>query len=413
MIRLKAFTLLFAGLLLLMNSALAEGLPLECKASDSDKKTKSIDLRSEMPPLRDQGSIGWCYGFTAADLMSHYLYKTKGKSLLNPKNEDYLSKKFSVSAIGVSTAYNESVRVGYNNDLRGKMLTELQKLNKKVFPEGGTVAEAIKIAAAKGICFEKDLSADDFSYVNDYRCAIKNNCVAADIFNIVYDTPGEAASCNDLFSIQKMFSTLDIKTIQKILATSARENAINNLVNASCGNRFANTKFDMQKGPVVQAYNLGGINTPAILMASMDLALDKGVPVGILYFSDFLTREEKSQTLKHASTIVGKRFNPKTCEVEYILRNSWGTGCGNYTKDNPVFNQCIDALKPLFKAGDHDKKAQQDYFNGVLACRKNNPPLPRNSRILCDEASSHVIIRKSDLEKQVYNLTMIKEDERF
>lgn len=42
----------------------------------SDKSgTYQFDMRSELGPIRDQDSIGWCYSFTAADMLSHHLYK--------------------------------------------------------------------------------------------------------------------------------------------------------------------------------------------------------------------------------------------------------------------------------------------------------------------------------------------------
>src|SRR4051812_40603739 len=59
---------------------------------------KPIDLRSEMGPMRSQGAMGWCYGFTAAELMTHYLYK-KGKI-------KKIDTSTMVSALGVSTRNN-------------------------------------------------------------------------------------------------------------------------------------------------------------------------------------------------------------------------------------------------------------------------------------------------------------------
>ena len=32
----------------------------------------------------------------------------------------------------------------------------------------------------------------------------------------------------------------------------------------------------------------------------------------------------------HASTVVGRRFNKKSSECEYLIRNSWGRGCSSY-----------------------------------------------------------------------------------
>ena len=51
--------------------------PICPNASPGDKSTKVVNLIREMPPIRDQDGIGWCYSFTSADLLTHYLYKTQ------------------------------------------------------------------------------------------------------------------------------------------------------------------------------------------------------------------------------------------------------------------------------------------------------------------------------------------------
>jgi hypothetical protein len=395
-------------LVLLLDSVVhADQLPNKCSATID---TKSVDLRSEMPPIRDQDSIGWCYGYTAADLISHYLYKTKGKVLSkNTPNADYRLRSFSVSAMGISTAYNEIQKPKYANSIRGKTLSQLSAKKIKVIAEGGSITEAIMAGKQRGICFEKDVSSEDYGYVEDFRCAIKNQCKISDVLNLIYELPGKNLNCQNLTNIHKMFSSLNLASIKKVLSTSARENAVANLVNANCNTRFKDSFFELNGAPETESLTLSKTQTSAGMMQLLDRQLDNGTPVGIMYYSDFLYNDVSSKKLQHASSIVGKRFNPTTCEVEYILRNSIGTGCGYYVKNNPGITVCVDELKTLIKKRKNNESGKV-YFDGMIACKKNNKPIPSNPRVRCEDSSSYLFVRRSDLEKNIFNVTAIKEN---
>lgn len=374
------------------------------KASDSSKNTQTVDLSRELPPLRDQDSIGWCYGFVAADLWGHYLFKNPKAIKGHPKrSEDFISKRYSVSALGVATFYNKKKYPGYAKKIHGKALSTLVQEKKKVVAEAGNVMEAIGIIKEEGFCFEKDVSSEDFSLVEDSRCAFKGQCNITDILNMIYDSSRSGVSCSELQNIGKVFPNLDLKVINNILTSSEKENAITRLVEASCKSKYREPLFIGKGGPPTVNYNIeGGTHKVEDMMKSLDDHLDRGIPVGVLYFSDFLNGVDKKSS-RHASSIIGKRFNPKTCEVEYQLRNSWGTGCGNYQRENPGFMKCLKNLSMTESA--------QSYFNNLLSCRKSYPALPRNPRVICEESTSSVYVRRSDLEKYTFATTAIEEDE--
>lgn len=373
-------------------------------SSFREKSTKNVDLRNEMSPLRDQDSIGWCYSFTAADLWGHFLLKNP-KSIrgLVSKYADFTNKNYRVSAIGIATYYNKNINPGYLKAIQGKRLDELTKQQKKVVAEEGIVQHALDIIKKEGFCFEKDLSSEDYSLVEDSRCAKKGHCQINEILNMVYEIPSENMICQDLINVHKIFGQLDFATIKKILISTERENALTRLVEASCNKKLIKPLLIGSNGPSVVSYNVEGGHKVEDMMKSMDNHLDRGIPVAIHYYSAFLTGTE-TKSSHHASTIVGKRFNPKTCEVEYILRNSWGQGCGHYQSENPKFNKCLNGLKT-------NAMSTQNYFNGLIACRKNNPPQARNPRVVCEESSGYVFIRKSDMQKYVYATTVLEEDE--
>lgn len=378
----------------------AMGAPSCTNVSSSDKSTKKVNLISEMSPIKDQDSIGWCYGFAAADLLTHYLYKTKGRDVQgNTGWADYRVKSANVSAMALATMYNQNTRSDYSKSLNNKSLQELKSSKKKVVAEGGTLPGALFIAKYKGFCFERDVSSEDFSYVEDYRCAIKNRCNIGEILEIIYNGPKEKISCNDLFTIQKVFPGLKIQNIKNILVTSAKQDALSNLVNLSCKKKFTNKFRSSQPHYEHKSIQIGSPSNE--LMEFLDNHLNRGIPVGIMYYADFLTGRSGNASA-HASSIVGKAYNPATCEVEYILKNSWGRGCGYYVKENPNYKKCTLELKK--------EKNSIVYFNKLTACRKNNKPIPRNPKVRCDESTGYVHITKSDLKNKIYNVTAIQED---
>jgi len=372
-----------------------------CNAPAAEQATKKVNLINEMPPIKDQDSIGWCYGFTTADLLSHYLYKTKGKNVTgnNTPWADYRLKAFNVSPMGVSTMYNQANKNKYGDALKNQSSLELRRNKIKVVAEGGTLSGALNVVKDKGFCFERDVSSQDFSYVVDYRCAVKSHCNIGEILNIIYDSPKEKIGCNDLYTLQKVFPALKLQNIKGILVKSAKQEALSNLVNASCKKQFTSSFLSDQPRYESKTIQIGQPSTA--LMKSLDNHLDRGIPVGIMYYADFLTGST-GRKFAHASSIVGKAFNPETCEVEYILRNSWGRGCGYYRKENPKFAACAKTIK--------SEKDAKIYAMKLSACKKAHPVLWRNPRIRCEEPTGHVYVRKSDLAAQVYNTTAIQED---
>jgi hypothetical protein len=390
----------------------------------ADKKTKNIDLRSEMSPLRDQDSIGWCYGFTAADLLTHYLYKTEASEVKNPvKNADYRSRKYSVSAVGVAVRYNNRYKSHYFDNIVALNSAELgikyrdYKANPKgvpmtVVPEGGSIYKALLMAKLNGFCFEKDLPSENFSYSKDSLCGKNSKCNLEEMLMNLFDET-DKNSCTVNPGIQKLFPTLTAKAIKSILLISEKENSLKNLAAVACHEKFT-TNFFTESEPIFKNIISRDSSTPEYdekakmqagrqLLQSADAVLDKGTPVGISYCSAFLLKAnpKAKECGPHASSLVGKRFNSKSCEVEYILRNSWGPNCDIYNTENPKYSNCIKATRDLTEAKDIYRKNRE--------CRISYPPIPRNPRVKCDADSGYVYIKKSDFVKTILNVTYIQE----
>ena len=410
-------------LTLLSTSLLAENT---CPSANSeDKKTKVIDLRAEMPPIRDQDSVGWCYAFTAADLMTHYLYKTKGAELKNPdKKANYLNKDYALSAVGVAGAYNKIYEPNYLTDKPAKNAADFkQKYSKRdkdkkitdeaeVFAEGGHIADAVEAAKSEGICYEKDLHSDNFTYVKDMLCVSKNYCNLRDELNLIYDSVGDTKACiNNAAQIQKLVPSVTVSEVKDILLHNSRQEAMKRLLSISCKGEFETHYFSRNKPVVHNSFYVNDKRrkdycwycldtTPESVVKELDEALDKGKPVGIAYNPNFLYNIE--ERVHHASSIVGKRFNPKTCEVEYILKNSWGNYCPQFKKENPGLKKCVDQGK--------NEKDPKKLFYLKEACKESFPPVYRNPKVSCDSATGYLFIAKSDLINNIDNVTTLDEE---
>jgi hypothetical protein len=378
------------------------------------KSFKAIDLQSEMGPPRDQDSIGWCYGFTGADLLGHYLYKTKAREVIGPDSRaDYRSREFAVSAVGLSVFFNKERNKTYFGNIENvKSADELAKKYKKnVVAESGTIHEAILAAKKTGFCFEKDLPSENFGFVLDHRCAVKGKCNLDEMLKIVFDEAAKPNGCENNPAIKKLFPLLKEKTISTILTLSERMSAIDRLTSVACKKHFTKHLFDENKpevfyetlnDPKSPKFQKGfAINTPNDLMNKIDAVLDKNSPVGISYYSEFLLKENGGDKAPHASSLIGKRFNPATCEVEYILRNSWGGHCDIYNRENPQYAPCTLTVK--------NETNPKVIYENTRKCRADFPPISRNSKVLCDPQTGNAYVSKSELMKHLYGLTYIKE----
>lgn len=375
---------------------------------------KSIDLHSEMGPPRDQDSIGWCYGFTGADLLGHYLYKTNAREVIGPdRNADYRSREYAVSAVGLSVYFNRAKNNLYFANVGNvKNAEELAKKYKKnVVAESGNIYDALLAAKNSGFCFEKDLPSENFGFVLDHRCAVKGKCNLDEMLKIVFDESAAPKSCESNPAIKKLFPTLKENSISYILLVTEKMNAIERLTSVACRKRFTKHLFAENK-PEVFRYTLNDpksakykpefiATTLNAMMSKIDSVLDKKTPVGISYFADFLLSAKPNEKSPHASSLIGKRFNPATCEVEYILRNSWGGHCDIYNIENPKYAPCTLAVK---KETDSKKIYEQ-----MRKCRAEFPPVSRNSKVSCDPQTGNAYVSRSELMKHLYGVTYIQE----
>lgn len=267
--------------------------------------------------MRDQDSIGWCYAYTAADMISQRTGKL-------------------ASAIDLANCYNESSWSDFWETNESEM-------------EGGYITEAANCVKKKGYCLEKNLPSCDFRFADNAGPFVKQLQGIESLYNSYYEkttVPGrlygrnkktgqalttaeqefEATICtNTQQNVQALFPGLTVDSLVDIMGKSFSANDyMDRLVADSCNPRTtwpSNLSFS--------AYGMGIFDSKETMMSKMDKALTAGDLVGISYKADFLYDLHDRTAGNHASSVVARKFNSETNTCEYLIRNSWGTSC-NY-----------------------------------------------------------------------------------
>lgn len=276
----------------------------------------SVDYRSELPPVRNQGDIGWCYAYVAADMLSQRL-------------------KTPVSAFDVAISYNHlvagqpSLRTGAPEQLA----------DGKSYYEAGYIAGAVNaMAGAGGVCPESIIRSENFLF--DVRLQFNSPTAALTYTQSFGDradkiTQREQSACPSKNPVFTLFNDFQVG---KILGQSASPEAWYRLAQETCKeNRI---KVDPDWSTTMMSK---GADSVEAMTNEIDNQLSKGLVVGISYDSRFIPRKGKlpkmsvgdsfKKTLRgevldpHGSVVVGRKRDPKTQQCLYLIRNSWSSNC--------------------------------------------------------------------------------------
>ncbi|MFS4457658.1 C1 family peptidase [Bdellovibrio sp. HCB2-146] len=276
-----------------MSSAEIEAFltPLEKLGIQSFQKEqascKPVDMSAELGPVRDQDSLGWCYAFAASDLLS---YKTKQR----------------ISAADIALTYNKN----FENDISRVMGAKESSF------EGGVFRSAIAAATEKGLCLEKDLPSEDNANAN-----LETNLNLIDKLRRGSDRKNALACAEVRTAAKALFPNLDFDDVRKIALTTVDKDIVQKMADKSCQKRI---KVDAQVESVASW-------DKQEIAEGIDKNLDQTNPVAIAYDAEVLSfPKSKYGVPNHGSVIAGRRFNEKTGQCEYLLRNSWGRGCFSY-----------------------------------------------------------------------------------
>ncbi len=264
----------------------------------SEAECTKVDLRPAVGPARNQGNIGWCYANVTADLLTFRYRKELG------------TKR--VSAGYTALIYNKG--------------NEAPPLG-----EGGAVDQAIDFATREGLCTE-DLEGEVMS--RGPKMAIKQKLDAFIRFKRLYDEGRTNPKSKAAFQLQvrqyrssnSSLFKLKQAEILRLLATTDQKTFPLEFARMLC------------KGHEVMATppypDMATINKQDLAKFWVKLSpyihqqLEDGKPVAVGYAAQFLSQEKVpnwrfswtstmrgvvGDVSRHASLIVGRRWNGKKC----------------------------------------------------------------------------------------------------
>ncbi len=350
---------------------------------------KNIDLTSYFDGQRDQGPAGWCTGHVKADLKTYHLKKNNligaGEQLsgeaisIRDNNKDREGRIRTINQNKYRfKAYNQLLRdtnrqideveralnvtrVTTNNDEESiKSITlDLQKL--KVMKnryediiddlmargfEGEDVGGKFTNSSEGYLCLESDLT----SY-KDFIMRLENE--AFDILSL--ETPMSLSQksdgnnryklqfdllsfprtdrhllCRQSMNLSHILNNLTVDEIFQVIVNQEIVDPLQELYKKNC-----QKKFPINLDP---RYFSRANNSKQQILNKINEMLDRETPLYLTYstkiFKDkeFVTNplvdSSEEDSIYHASSLVGKKYNCQTEQYDYILKNTWGDyGC--------------------------------------------------------------------------------------
>jgi hypothetical protein len=275
---------------------------------------------------RNQAGIGWCYAFTAAELVSHKL-------------------GYPISATDIAIGYN------YRSEATVGIITKLQRLlrNPELPIQAGDVEEALTLNAnfRTGFCREETIPSSQFQL---FEPGNNLEAVARGISRMEERGDENNVSCDaNTTAAHAIFPRLsEIEIYAYLRAHGLNPKAWYDLSEAACLDR-------KPLPPHVHAVKLSGntLESRENLLNVVDKQLEEGNVIGIQYnplpFVKLSWWEEPDRYFTaamgavyraagfaelptHAVTIIGRRMNPLTKSCEYRIRDSDNFNCARGRK---------------------------------------------------------------------------------
>lgn len=300
------------------------------------RKNTCSDVVNIKEPLalnrpKNQDSIGWCYSYTASDLVAHVLGREP-------------------SAVHMATLMND------------KFLFKLFGVK-----EGGWTDSVIKEMIDEGMCLEKDLPSTDYKFATnsfDLKSVFQE---VIDLSKKYYTSPNNINNQDSITSSSKtkeytkeeiafelcskkekllkglgeLFPKMNMDQLTEVLLKTSSAGAFKQMADISC---------PITKDKDMKNLKVRTVSSNDEVYKTLDEQLDKGNILGLHYKAETLYHYKNNVTFtNHASSIVGRRFNPKTMSCEYLLRNSWGKECGSYYSDYDCKDGHVWIAEDFFK----------------------------------------------------------------
>jgi hypothetical protein len=300
-----------------------------------------IDYRDELPPVRNQGNMGWCYAFAAADLVSHKLQQNisplhialnynhaLNQGVIQQASRD--SIQFLMRTLGLDSQErkNPPSPTTIRNQFVSNFIPESHR-------ETGWVDRSIVATQnSGGFCLDQPI--EGLSQDNEQFIAVMGmiNHMRESYLRELSNSPsmsGEEYICEH-FKIPETLvlplDTIGIENLSNYLEGQLLRDLFFHLIDEHCQQRI-------QANLIPHQINLRHLNQ-ADKLQSINQILEGGSILSINFMSQMLTGPQ-TEGEYHSATIVGRRRNNETLQCEYLVRNSWGPDCERYST-----NECED-----------------------------------------------------------------------
>ncbi len=283
----------FLIILIYISLSHAEASPFKLtrpQCSDIDiRADKNEAVKKYLSTPSDQGSMGWCYGYVTADLLT-------------------VVAEAPLSVSHISSIYNKSIRSSpsltkeYDSELDSSSLGIYQK---------GYINRAVEMAVKYSpVCMSSDLD-QNLSWLkeidrvhSEYQ---RNQITKKETCETIHSyLPRLEESLSDF--MMKYIT----KNINDDLEPMIRQNCTRKIKIPKTQAKFMNKPKTWGRNKYINKIN--------------DL-LNSGKPLGIDYKLENISIERGN----HSSTVIGRRWNKGRCE--YNIRNSWGSHCEAYNQN--------------------------------------------------------------------------------
>ncbi|MDD4975959.1 MAG: hypothetical protein PHY93_16500 [Bacteriovorax sp.] len=303
--RFQIITIILSGVI----CQLAYGQLTQEECTKQDVRDKNPQLKDFFSTPRDQDSIGWCYAFAAADLLS-------------------VAAGTPVSSMHASAIYNKSISnnffwstiYGINDLFKDRKLKDIY--------EGGYVDKALNETLDAGnICTEKELPFDSDYNQETYRTIKALEELKQDVQNEISFTD----FCTKMSNIlpRSPFTNVDLMNLYQAMLGNELNQALEEMMANSCqGIKVKIPDFKTQSidKPFFSFFN----QSKNDYFKKIGEVLADGRPLAISYDVGKVLRRSDSGG-GHASVIMARQWRNNKCE--YKIRNSWGSICGYYRED--------------------------------------------------------------------------------
>lgn len=305
--------------LLISFPVFARNMVAEAQCTNSDirdtnpriKNNKA--MREFFTTPRNQDSIGWCYAFAAADLLS-------------------AETGTPVSSMHASLIYNHSLKTGLLNSLSelfdrdGLPTKPMANGHFVMVDEGGYLDDAVNAIRKKGqICSEKSLPFDQHLGKSTMELIKKMEEIK---LRAVKKKLSEKLVCEEL---SKVLPTYGLKTNDyEVVSHSLINQDINKTLDLMAGQNCGKSQIKVPRRSVTTIYppHVGPKHRSLEVnfFTQINDNLNKGRPLSMTYDVKSVAGFKGG----HVNIITARRWKNGRCE--YKVRNSWGASCAYYSK---------------------------------------------------------------------------------